>query len=160
VSDDEQESDEFAAADLIHLAEFVERMAAVAQRAGMASLSIETEGLKLKFRSGVVAERTARASPSIAGDAEGTDFAPAPVEPRGHIVTAPMVGTFYHATSPSDPPLVQVGDHVEAGQLIGVIEAMKIMNEITSDRSGTVVEIIATNSTPVEYGSPLIRLGP
>ena len=71
-----------------------------------------------------------------------------------------MVGTFYHSPSPSDPPLVQVGDRVEIGQLIGIIEAMKIMNEINADRSGTVIEIIVPNAAAVEYGSPLIRLGP
>ena len=80
--------------------------------------------------------------------------------PIGHLITAPMVGTFYQSPSPSDPPLVQVGDRVEAGQLVGIIEALKIMNEITSDRSGTVLEVIAANATAVEYGSPLIRLGP
>jgi acetyl-CoA carboxylase biotin carboxyl carrier protein len=71
-----------------------------------------------------------------------------------------MVGTFYHSASPSDPPLVQVGDRVEVGQLIGIIEAMKIMNEITADRAGTVLDVLVPNATAVEYGSPLIRLGP
>jgi acetyl-CoA carboxylase biotin carboxyl carrier protein len=71
-----------------------------------------------------------------------------------------MVGTYYRSTSPTDPPLVQPGDRVEVGQLIGIIEAMKIMNEITADRSGTVLDVIAENATAVEFGSPLIRLGP
>ena len=81
-------------------------------------------------------------------------------ELTGSVITAPMVGTFYHSTSPSEPPLIQVGDRIEAGQVIGIIEAMKIMNEIASDRNGLVVEIIAPSGTAVEYGSPLVRVAP
>ena len=76
----------------------------------------------------------------------------------GHIVSAPMIGTFYSSASPGDPPFVQPGDRVEAGQTIGIIEAMKIMNEIASDRNGVVAEILAANAQPVEYGSPFLRL--
>jgi acetyl-CoA carboxylase biotin carboxyl carrier protein len=81
-----------------------------------------------------------------------------PVAAAGHIVSAPMIGTYYNSASPNDPPFVQPGDRVEAGQTIGIIEAMKIMNEITADRSGVVSEILAANAQPVEYGSPLFRL--
>jgi acetyl-CoA carboxylase biotin carboxyl carrier protein len=76
----------------------------------------------------------------------------------GHIVSAPMIGTYYSSASPADPPFVRPGDRVEAGQTIGIIEAMKIMNEIASDRSGVVAEVLAANAQPVEYGSPLLRL--
>lgn len=75
----------------------------------------------------------------------------------GHVITAPMIGTFYHASAPGESPFVDVGDRVEEGQTIGIIEAMKIMNEIASDRAGIVAEIIASNGQTVEYGSPLIR---
>jgi acetyl-CoA carboxylase biotin carboxyl carrier protein len=89
---------------------------------------------------------------------------PAPVEPaeepKGHLVTAPMIGTFYTSPSPGDPPFVQVGDHVDAGQIIGIIEAMKIMNEISADRSGIVAEFLVSNAQAVEYGSPLLRVMP
>jgi acetyl-CoA carboxylase biotin carboxyl carrier protein len=76
----------------------------------------------------------------------------------GHIVTAPMIGTFYASPTPGEPAFVRVGDVVQAGQTIGIIEAMKIMNEIVADRSGVVVEIFVGNAQAVEYGSPLLRL--
>ena len=78
--------------------------------------------------------------------------------PDEHVISAPMIGTFYAAASPGDPPLVEVGDPVEAGQVVGIIEAMKIMNEIVADRDGIVTAILVANAQPVEYGSPLIRL--
>jgi acetyl-CoA carboxylase biotin carboxyl carrier protein len=76
----------------------------------------------------------------------------------GHVVTAPMIGTFYASPAPGEPPFIRVGDTVQAGQTIGIIEAMKIMNEIVSDRAGVVLEVIAANAQAVEYGSPLVRL--
>ncbi len=84
-----------------------------------------------------------------------------PVElPAGHTVTAPMVGTFYAAPSPKDPPFVQVGDEVHAGDAIGVIEAMKMMNEIETDVTGRVARILVKNGQPVEYGQPLLVIEP
>ena len=74
------------------------------------------------------------------------------------MITAPMIGTFYSAPAPGDSPFVQVGDEIEVGQVIGIIEAMKIMNEIIADRSGIVVEVLAESAQAVEYGSPLVRL--
>lgn len=79
-------------------------------------------------------------------------------EPEGHVITAPMIGTYYSAPAPGEAPFVQIGDEVEAGQVIGIIEAMKIMNEIVADRSGVVAETLVENAQPVEYGSPLLRL--
>lgn len=79
-------------------------------------------------------------------------------EPEGNVITSPMIGTFYAAPSPGEPPFVQVGDEIEVGQVIGIIEAMKIMNEITADHSGVVSEIMVQNAQPVEYGSPLMRV--
>jgi acetyl-CoA carboxylase biotin carboxyl carrier protein len=81
-------------------------------------------------------------------------------EGNQHIVRAPMIGTFYVASAPNEPAFVQPGDVVEEGQTIGIIEAMKIMNEIAADRAGTVVEVLAQNAQTVEYGSPLILLAP
>ncbi|MGI8474807.1 MAG: acetyl-CoA carboxylase biotin carboxyl carrier protein [Thermomicrobiales bacterium] len=77
---------------------------------------------------------------------------------ESHVVTSPMIGTFYTAANPSHPPFVAPGDRVEVGQTIGIIEAMKIMNEIPSDGAGIVEELLAPNAQAVEYGSPLLRL--
>lgn len=79
---------------------------------------------------------------------------------NGHVVSAPMIGTFYVAPAPNEPPFVQTGDTVAEGQTIGIIEAMKIMNEIASDRAGTVIEVMASDGQTVEYGSPLVRIEP
>ncbi|MGI6501964.1 MAG: acetyl-CoA carboxylase biotin carboxyl carrier protein [Anaerostipes sp.] len=77
-------------------------------------------------------------------------------ELEGTPVTAPLVGTFYEAPSEGADPFVKVGDKVEAGQVIGIVEAMKLMNEVESEVSGTVVAVVAKNGEMVEYGQPLI----
>lgn len=77
---------------------------------------------------------------------------------EGHVITAPMIGTYYSAPSPGEDPFVQIGDEVEIGQVIGIIEAMKIMNEIIADSAGVVAEILVENAQAVEYGSSLLRL--
>lgn len=80
--------------------------------------------------------------------------APVPVA-TGHTVKSPMVGTFYRSASPGAKAFVEVGDAVKAGQTVCIIEAMKILNEIESDQSGTVTKILCDNGQAVEYGQPL-----
>ena len=75
-------------------------------------------------------------------------------------VRAPMVGTFYRAPAPEEPPFVEVGDRVQVGQTLCILEAMKLMNEIEAEISGEVVEVLVDNGTPVEFDQPLIRLKP
>jgi acetyl-CoA carboxylase biotin carboxyl carrier protein len=79
----------------------------------------------------------------------------APEVPAGHAVKSPMVGTFYRAASPGAGAFVQVGSQVKAGDTICIIEAMKILNEIETDKAGTVTQILCENGQPVEYGQPL-----
>ncbi len=83
------------------------------------------------------------------------EVAPEKAVINGHQVKAPIVGTFYRSSSPDAPVFVQVGDKVESGQVLCIIEAMKLMNEIESDKAGVVREILVTNAQPVEYGQAL-----
>ncbi len=87
---------------------------------------------------------------------------PAPPPGRSDLidVRAPMVGTFYCAPAPDEAPFVKVGDKVQVGQTLCILEAMKLMNEIEADTPGQVVEILVENGTPVEFDQPLIRLKP
>jgi acetyl-CoA carboxylase biotin carboxyl carrier protein len=79
-------------------------------------------------------------------------------EKAGKYVTAPLVGTFYSAASPDDPQFVKVGDRIEEGTVVCIIEAMKVMNEVKSGVSGTVAEILVDNAHPVEFGTKLFRV--
>ena len=93
------------------------------------------------------------AAPAPAAVAE----APAvPAESEGHLVRSPMVGTFYRATSPGAKPFIEVGDPVQVGDTLCIIEAMKLMNEIEADKAGVVKQVLAENGQPVEYGQPLV----
>lgn len=79
-------------------------------------------------------------------------------EPEGNLVKSPLVGVFYAAPAEDAAPFVKVGDHVTAGQTLAIVEAMKLMNEIESDFSGTIAEVLVENGQAVEYGQPLFRL--
>lgn len=83
----------------------------------------------------------------------------APALPEGHIVKAPMVGTFYRAPAPGSKSFVEVGDTVGEGDTLCIIEAMKLLNEIESDKSGVVKAILVENGQPVEYGEPMFVIG-
>jgi acetyl-CoA carboxylase biotin carboxyl carrier protein len=84
--------------------------------------------------------------------------APPPAEENLHYVKSPIVGTYYEAPSPGSPPFLKVGDQVKEGQVLCIVEAMKLMNEIEADASGEVVKILVTNGQPVEYGMPLFAI--
>jgi acetyl-CoA carboxylase biotin carboxyl carrier protein len=85
---------------------------------------------------------------------------PAAAEEDLHLVKSPIVGTFYESPAPGAAPFVKPGDTVQAGQVLCIIEAMKLMNEIEADISGEVVKLIAVNGQPVEYGQPLFAIRP
>jgi len=89
--------------------------------------------------------------------------APAPAEPEpphGQPITAPMVGTFYASSSPKDPPYIHEGDTINPGDRVGIIETMKMMNEIESEVTGRISRILVQNGQPVEYGQPLMLVEP
>ncbi|MGE3319078.1 MAG: acetyl-CoA carboxylase biotin carboxyl carrier protein [Candidatus Berkiella sp.] len=75
--------------------------------------------------------------------------------PEGHVMTSPMVGTMYRAPSPTQPPFVEIGSQVKAGDTLCIVEAMKMLNQIEADASGTIVAILVENGQPVEFGQPL-----
>jgi acetyl-CoA carboxylase biotin carboxyl carrier protein len=83
-----------------------------------------------------------------------------PAEEGLHVVKSPIVGTFYESPSPGSPPFVKPGDKIEAGQVLCIIEAMKLMNEIEADIGGEVVKRLVNNGQPVEYGQPLFSIRP
>jgi len=96
--------------------------------------------------------------PGAAGSAAGA--APSEPEEKLHIVKSPIVGTFYEAPSPGAPPFVKVGDKLEVGQVLCIVEAMKLMNEIECDAAGELVKKLVTNGQPIEYGQELFALRP
>ena len=123
----------------------------------------EAEG-KVRIVKGPVGAPVAMAAPAappvaIASPAAASAAAPAaaaePAAETGHTVKSPMVGTFYSASSPEAKPFVQVGSVIKAGDTICIIEAMKILNEIEADHSGTVTKILVDNGQAVEYGQPM-----
>ena len=134
------------------------------QESGIAELEVTEGEERVKIvRSGRSAPESAAAAGSFApppafpaaAAAPAPPAAEAPAAPEGHAVKSPMVGTFYRASAPDAKPFVEVGDTVKAGQTICIIEAMKLMNEIESDKDGVVKAILAENGQPVEYGEPL-----
>ena len=98
--------------------------------------------------------------PSAAPMPAAADVADVDAAPEGLTITSPMVGTFYAAPSPRDAPYVNEGDEVRPGDVVGIVEAMKIMNEIESEVAGRVLRVLVSSGQPVEYGQPLIIVEP
>ncbi len=122
-------------------------------------LNIEKEGFKIRIKRGYVYTPVEFAKP-IKPAAESSTFEAKVLKEEEvlHTITSPLVGTFYRASSPDAPPFVEIGSKVEKGQVLCIIEAMKIMNEIESDVSGIVRKILVENGQPVEYGEPLFLI--
>lgn|SRR5690348_5123847 len=97
-----------------------------------------------------------------AAPAPAAETAAPPVEAEEelHLVKSPIVGTYYESPAPGAPPFIKPGDNVQAGQVLCIIEAMKLMNEIESDMAGEIVKVLAVNGKPVEYGQPLFSIRP
>jgi acetyl-CoA carboxylase biotin carboxyl carrier protein len=114
----------------------------------------------LAFAQQMFAQRGAAGSPSQGSATAVPAAAVEEPEEKLHEVKSPIVGTFYDSPSPGSPAFVKVGDQVEAGQVLCIVEAMKLMNEIESDIAGEVVKRIATTGQPVEYGQPLFAIRP
>ncbi|KAA3653039.1 MAG: acetyl-CoA carboxylase biotin carboxyl carrier protein [Proteobacteria bacterium] len=102
---------------------------------------------------------TAPAVAAAVAPAAADAAAPESTLPAGHVLTSPMVGTFYRAASPGGEPFASVGDSVAVGDALCIIEAMKLMNEIDADAAGTIKAILVENGQPVEFGQPLMVIG-
>lgn len=137
----------------------LDQVVELAVRHGLAEIEVETAGTRI---------RVVREHAPVAGGtrADGSPVAALPqpaaerAESTSHLVAveAPMVGTFYRAPKPDAPPFVAEGDAVKEGQVLCIVEAMKLMNEIESDCDGEVLEILVSNGQPVEFGEPMFRL--
>jgi acetyl-CoA carboxylase biotin carboxyl carrier protein len=144
------------------LLELVDRLAAILDRSDLAELEIESGGTTLLLRKPGTITANPGAAPAVAAPAAAPTPAP-PVEeapPERPSVKAPLTGLFYTAPAPGSAPYVQVGGEVAVGQVIGLIEAMKLFNEIKSDLAGRVVRFAAENGALVKAKQPLIEVEP
>ncbi|WP_433394184.1 acetyl-CoA carboxylase biotin carboxyl carrier protein [Micromonospora sp. KLBMP9576] len=132
--------------------------------AGLRHLVAELAGplRRVRLRSGdtVLEVEWPEPAAAAAGGALVVPSPPAGSSPGRYAVRSPIVGTFYRGPEPGAAPFVAVGDPVHPGQVIGIIEAMKLMNEVTAERGGRVAEVLATDGEPVEYDQPLVALDP
>ncbi len=150
--------------DLKHLREVLELVA----ECDVSEVEIEEEDLRLVIRKHAPAQApqiTYAAAPAPAATPApaapvATPAAAEPAAPSGTEVRAPIVGTFYEAPNPDSDPFVKVGQKISAGETLCIIEAMKLMNEIESEVTGTVTAILVDNATPVEFDQPLFVIDP
>ena len=164
-------SSEIRGVDLVE----VERLLAFMEKHALEEFEYEREGVRIRLRKAsahaagairvvsaaeIGAMEESHAAP--VGKAGGPQSRPSGAAPASelHLIKSPIVGTFYAAPSPGADPFVTSGSRVETGQVLCIIEAMKLMNEIESDVTGEVVEIFVENGKPVEYGQPLFGIRP
>jgi len=159
--------------------ELARQLAAIVDSHSLTELVMDTPELTLTLRKGRAGEAVAAAPTAVAvPSASLPASAPPPqapssnaaraqtvppaakAEPDYHVVTSPFVGTFYRSPSPDADPYVVEGQRIEKGQVLCIVEAMKLMNEIEADSSGVVAAVLVQNAQPVEYGQPLFRIAP
>ncbi|MBI3998703.1 MAG: acetyl-CoA carboxylase biotin carboxyl carrier protein [Armatimonadetes bacterium] len=145
--------------------EQVREVVRIAEESGVAELEVETPTLKVRVRKAAAAPVNVQAQGAGAAAAppgQATALPAAPAVSEDHLVpiVAPMVGTFYRAPSPEAAPFIKEGDFVEQGQVVCIIEAMKLFNEIQADTSGHLARVLVENASPVEYGQPLFLVEP
>ncbi|MGA0244854.1 MAG: acetyl-CoA carboxylase biotin carboxyl carrier protein [Pseudohongiellaceae bacterium] len=122
------------------------------------------EAVRISRNSSVTTAVAAPAAAPVAAPAPSpaapaaSEEKPAPQATSGHIVSSPMVGTFYRSPSPSSPPFVEVGTHVKAGDVVCIVEAMKMMNQIEAEKAGIIEAILVKDGEPVEFDQPLVTI--
>jgi acetyl-CoA carboxylase biotin carboxyl carrier protein len=141
------------------LLDLARRLAAVVNELGLSEIEVESAGLKLRVQRAAAAPAAPMPAAVPATSDRPVVAEAVPLTPSISI-EAPMVGTFYRASSPTAEPYVREGDMVKEGQILCIIEAMKLMNEIESKAAGRVAKILVENGQPVEYGQPLFLLEP
>jgi acetyl-CoA carboxylase biotin carboxyl carrier protein len=145
------------------LLELTRRLAAIITDLGLSEIEVESAGLKVRVQRGAMAAVLPSATVAAAAPPATAEHPlVADTSPLSAAITieAPMVGTFYRASSPTAEPYVREGDVVKEGQILCIIEAMKLMNEIESKAAGRVAKILVENGQPVEYGQALFLLEP
>ncbi|MFN5223399.1 MAG: acetyl-CoA carboxylase biotin carboxyl carrier protein [Bacteroidota bacterium] len=152
----------------------IEELIRFVSKAGVSEVSLEQKDFKITIKNASremqVVTAPAPAVVHVAPPVAAPVAAPAPAtaapatkatdESKYHVVKSPMIGTFYRQPSPDKPNFVNVGDEVKQGQVICIIEAMKLFNEIESDVKGRIVKVLVDNSTPIEYDQPLFLVDP
>ena len=146
----------------------IRELVKVAEESGVGEIVVEEEGVRIAVRMpGQIASAPAPAVAAPAAQVVPAPAAPAPAAEEKsdrpaswYAVTAPMVGTYYEAPAPGEPPFVKVGDEVAANETLCIVEAMKLMNEITAEEMGTVREVCLADATPVEFGTVLFYIEP
>jgi acetyl-CoA carboxylase biotin carboxyl carrier protein len=144
----------------------VRELLAILNQTDVEELCLKSSDFELTIRKGSSASAAvpaATAAPTAVAATEPVALILAPVAPgivdKNWVeVTSPMVGTFYRASGPDEPPFIEVGDVIRKGQAICIIEAMKLMNELEAEINGEVMEILVENGKPIEFGQPLMRV--
>jgi len=140
----------------------IEEMLQLMEARGLVELEMEHQGLRIRLK-----KASSSPAPQVVEYVTGVPH-PAPPLAESHageeghrvVIKSPMVGTFYRAPAPDAPPFVEVGQDFEVGQIVCVIEAMKLMNEIKSEVAGRIADILVENGAPVEFGQPLFVVEP
>ena len=146
-------------------ARLVRRLADILTETGLSEIEVEHAGLKIRVAKTLTAapmqmmHSAPMAAAPVAAAASGVIAAEAPARPSGDEVKSPMVGSVYLQPEPGAPSFVSIGDTVEAGQTLMIIEAMKTMNPIPAPRAGKIVAILVEDGQPVEFGEPLAVIG-
>ena len=139
----------------------IEEMLQLMESRGLVELEMEHQGLRIRLKK-ASSSPTPQLVEYVAGVPQPAAASAAKPVEEGHRIgiKSPMVGTFYRAPAPDAPPFAEVGQDLEIGQVVCIIEAMKLMNEIKSEVAGRVVEVLAQNGDPVEFGQPLFATEP
>ena len=142
--------------------EFIQKLADLVADKNLGEITVQNGDSTITVKGKKAAAQTVVESLPVAAAAAPAMAAPAPevkaAAPAGKFVKAPIVGTFYAASAPDQPPFVKVGDQIKKGDVLFIIESMKLMNEVQSEIEGTVAEILVGNGEAVEYDQPILRV--